>query len=91
MVLSSLRFLCNMVLLILGIVLQQSFTNAFLPSPGSISDMPPSRIIPRSVATHCDDIALLRMTATITITTAKAVSATWVTPTMKLNAVCENL
>jgi hypothetical protein len=61
MVLSSLRFLCNMVLLILGIVLQQSFTNAFLPSPGSISDMPPSRIIPRSVATHCDDIALLRM------------------------------
>ena len=61
MMISSLRFLCIMVLLILGLVLQRSFTNAFLPSPGSISGMPQSRITSRPVATHYHSSVLLRM------------------------------
>lgn len=61
MVLSSFRFCWSMVFLILGLVLHNSFINAFLSSPGSMSDMPPSRIISRPVATHWHGSVLLRM------------------------------
>jgi len=50
-----------MIFIVLGSIFQLSFTYAFLPSPGSIPDMPPSRIITASASAHFHGGVFLQM------------------------------